>query len=60
MAVIEGAQKRPFVLEADPVGTELAGQADIGDLAVSRATGTVFTNTGTLATPSWTVVGTQA
>lgn len=59
MGYIEGARKRPFLLAGAPVGTEFAGEADKGDLLSDTVNGELYINTGTLAVPVWTLVGSQ-
>lgn len=59
MAVIEGARKRPFVKAGALAGGDFNGQADKGDLALDSTNGKLYVNTGTLASTTWTVAGTQ-
>lgn len=40
-------------------GTTGANLCGIGSLYVNKTNGKWYTNTGTLASPTWTVVGTQ-
>ena len=61
--VIEGALKRVWsASEAPTSGTDgtLAGIADTGDLLSDVSAGTLYINTGSKASPTWTVVGTQS
>jgi hypothetical protein len=37
-----------------------AGWAGIGSIATDRTNGKLYINTGTLASPTWTVVGSQS
>lgn len=59
MAIIKGSRQRPFNSNGVPSGN-FKGEADKGALAVDTSTGVVYVNTGTLAAPTWTVVGSQA
>jgi hypothetical protein len=42
-----------------PTGTTGAGKCGPGSTYADTATGKVYTNTGTKAAPTWTIVGTQ-
>ena len=59
MAVIEGARKRPFTKAGALANGDFNGQADKGDQATDTVNGKLYVNTGTLASTTWTVVGTQ-
>lgn len=74
MAVIEGAYPRPgttsglsasggygpFTNAGAPTnGTTLAGYAAKGALLIDITNAKLYINTNTLASPTWTVVGTQ-
>lgn len=62
MAIIEGAARRTYSTGTTPVnGTSgtLANIAPKGALLVDESTGILYANTNTLASPTWTKVGTQ-
>ena len=65
MAVIErtnaltGTSKRPFIKAGVPGGTDFDGEAEKGDLCIDSTNGKLYINTGTKASPTWTVVGAQ-
>lgn len=59
MGYIEGSRKRTFKKAGVPAGGDFAGEADKGDLLSDTTNGKLYINTGTLAAPVWTVVGTQ-
>jgi hypothetical protein len=76
MAVITGARFRagveagtsgdltgygPALNAGAPVsGTTFAGTLQKGGLVIDTTNGKLYINTGTLATPTWTVVGSQS
>lgn len=49
-----------LVFDGTPQATQGAGWAGIGSLGVDSTNGKWYTNTGTLTTPTWTVVGAQS
>ena len=59
MAVIEGARPRALVKAGALSSGDFNGVANKGDLACDSVNGKVYINTGTLASTTWTVVGTQ-
>jgi len=59
MAVIEGARARPLTKAGASASGDFNGTANKGDLLIDSVNGKVYTNTGTLASTTWTVVGTQ-
>lgn len=71
MAVIEGARHRldatvgdpssfgPYRNAGAPTGATLAGVAEKGALLVDTTNAKLYINTGTKASPTWTVVGSQ-
>jgi len=62
MAVIEGALSRNYTVAGAPTnGTSgtLAGVAAKGAVLSDATNAKLYINTGTLASPTWTVVGTQ-
>lgn len=62
MPVIEGAQQRPFTNAGAPSnGTNgtLAGVANPGALLVDTTSGKLYVNANTLASPTWTLAGSQ-
>lgn len=69
MAVIEGTgtllegsgHAAPFRNAGAPTdGVTFANRAAIGALLVDTTNGKLYINTGTQASPTWTVVGTQS
>lgn len=50
----------PSVAGAPVNGTTGAGQYDKGTLLVDSTNGVLYINTNTLASPTWTKVGTQS
>lgn len=58
--VIEGARQRPYENAGAPVnGTTLANVAEKGALLSDTTNGVLYINTGTKASPTWTIVGSQ-
>jgi hypothetical protein len=72
MAVIEGAQFRNDATEGDPTGfgpyrnagaptgSTLANIAFKGALLIDTTNAKLYINTGSKASPTWTVVGSQS
>lgn len=58
MAIIEGALGMYFNAGA-PSGSTYAGIAPKGATLTDTTNGKLYINTGTQASPTWTVVGTQ-
>jgi hypothetical protein len=59
MAVIEGARPRPLIKAGALSSGDFNGIANKGDLATDSTNGILYVNTGTLASTTWTKVGTQ-
>lgn len=71
MAVIEGARHRlgssegdttgfgPFRNAGAPTGATFQNVAEKGALLIDTTNAKLYINTGTKASPTWTVVGTQ-
>lgn len=52
---------KPFRYAGVPTsGTTFANEAEIGALAIDVTNGKLYINTGTKASPTWTVAGTQS
>lgn len=58
-AVIEGAAVRVYTNAGAPSGSTLAGVAPKGAVLTDSTNAKLYINTGTQASPTWTVVGTQ-
>lgn len=62
MGIIEGARERPYTNAGAPSnGTNgtYANVAAKGSLLLDTTNAKLYVNTGTLASPTWTVVGSQ-
>jgi hypothetical protein len=60
--IIEGSRPRPYLNAGAPTnGTSgtLFGTAAVGALLVNTLTGKLYVNSGTVASPTWTLVGSQ-
>ena len=60
--IIEGSSPRPYTNAGAPTnGTSgtLAGTAAKGALLVNTSNGKLYVNSGTAASPTWTLIGTQ-